>query len=168
MSDQIELQLDQSQLPYSEYLGPIPQEAAQPDITKKAHYTGQKQYRRRSKTSLRRSQGHDTMGRALFQISHSPFSQHIEQADLPCCFNQPTFTIYDGTTNLVEHVSHFNQRMAIHSKNKALMCKIFPSNLGPVVMRRFDSLEEGSIHSFEELTKAFGARFVTCSRVLRP
>ena len=34
-------------------------------------------------------------------------------------------------------------------------------------MRWFDSLEEGSIHSFEELTKAFRARFVTCSWVPR-
>ena len=39
--DQIELQLDQSQLPYSEYLGPILQETAQPDTTKKAHYKEQ-------------------------------------------------------------------------------------------------------------------------------
>ena len=36
--DQIKLQLDWSQLPYSEYLGPVPQEATQPDLTKKAHY----------------------------------------------------------------------------------------------------------------------------------
>ena len=27
---------------------------------------------------------------------------------------------------------------------------------------------EGSIRSFEELTRAFGARFVTCSRVPKP
>ena len=39
--DQIELQLDWSQLPYSEYLSPVPQEAAQPDITKKAYYSHQ-------------------------------------------------------------------------------------------------------------------------------
>ena len=37
-SDQIELQLDRSQLLYSEYLGLILQVAAQPDTTKKAHY----------------------------------------------------------------------------------------------------------------------------------
>ena len=37
-SDQIELQLDRSQLHYSEYLGLILQEVAQPDTTKKAHY----------------------------------------------------------------------------------------------------------------------------------
>jgi len=35
--DQIELQLDQSQLLYSKHLGPVPQEAAQPNIVKKAH-----------------------------------------------------------------------------------------------------------------------------------
>ena len=68
----------------------------------------------------------------------------------------------------MEHVSHFNQRMTIHSKNKALMCKVFPSSLGPTAMRWFDRLEKGSIGSYEELTRAFFARFMTCSRVLRP
>ena len=58
--------------------------------------------------------------------------------------------------------------MAINSKNKALMFKVFPLSLGPVAMRWFNNLEEGSIHSFKELTKASGARFVTCSRVPRP
>ena len=108
------------------------------------------------------------MGKALLQISRSPFSRHIKQAELPRCFNQPTFTIYNGKIDPIKHVSHFNQKMAIHSKNKALMCKVFPLSLGLVAMRWFDSFEEGLIHSFEELTRAFGARFVTCSRVLRP
>ena len=35
-------------------------------------------------------------------------------------------------------------------------------------MRWFDSLKEGSINSFKELTRAFGAHFVTYSRVPRP
>lgn len=48
------------------------------------------------------------------------------------------------------------------------MCKVFPSNLGPVAMKWFDGLEEGSISSFQELTRAFGARFVMCSKVPRP
>ena len=76
--------------------------------------------------------------------------------------------MYNGRTDPVEHVSHFNQRMDVHLKNKALMCKVFPPSLGPVVMRWFDGLEEGSISSFQELTKAFGARFVTCSTIPRP
>ncbi|XP_075663190.1 uncharacterized protein LOC142632722 [Castanea sativa] len=58
--------------------------------------------------------------------------------------------------------------MAVHSNNEALMCKVFPSSLGPVAMRWFDALEEGLVGSFEELTRAFGAWFITCSKVPKP
>ena len=108
------------------------------------------------------------MSKALRQISKSPFTRRFDRANLPQWFTQPTFTIYNGRIDLVEHVSHFNQRMAIHSKNKALLCRVFPSSLGPVAMRWFDNLEKGSINSFQELTRAFKARFVTCSKVPRP
>ncbi|XP_065633847.1 uncharacterized protein LOC136069347 [Quercus suber] len=76
--------------------------------------------------------------------------------------------MYNERTDPVEHVSHFNQRMAVHSKNEPLMCKVFPSNLWSVAMRWFDSLKAGSIDSFKELTQAFGSRFVTCRRAPRP
>ena len=65
-------------------------------------------------------------------------------------------------------MSHFNQRMAVHSRSEALICKVFSSSLEPVAMRWFDDLKEGSISLFKELTRAFGARFVTCSRVSWP
>ena len=68
----------------------------------------------------------------------------------------------------MEHVSHFNQRMDVHFKNEALMCKVFPSSLGPVVMRWFDCLGASSIDSFKELTQVFGSHFITCRRVPRP
>ena len=108
------------------------------------------------------------MSRALNQISKSSFTSRIEGGKLPRCFTQLTFTMYNGRTNHVEHVNHFNQRMAVHSRNKALMCKVFPSSLGPMMMRWFDGLRECSASCFKELTRAFGAHFVTCSRVLRP
>ena len=109
--------------------------------------------------------GNDAMSKALQQISKSAFVRRINKAKLLHRFSQPTFTIYNGMTDLVEHVSHFNQKIAVHASNEALMCKIFLSSLGPVAMRWFDALEEGLIRSFKELTKAFGARFITCSRV---
>ena len=58
--------------------------------------------------------------------------------------------------------------MAIHSKDEALMCKVFPSSLGPVAIRGFNGLRANSIDSFKQLTRAFGARFITCGRVPRP
>ena len=68
----------------------------------------------------------------------------------------------------MEHGSHFSQKMAVHSKDEALMCKIFPSSLGPMAMRWFNGLKANSIDSFKKLTQSFGARFITCSRVPLP
>ena len=124
------------------------------------------EHKNRSSSSKRL--GNDAMSKALKQISKSPFTHKIEQGRLPRRFTPPTFTMYNGHTDPVEHVSHFNQRMAVHSKNETLMCKVFPSNLGPVAMRWFDGLDASSINSFKELTQAFGSHFITCSRVPRP
>ena len=95
-------------------------------------------------------------------------TRKIEGEKLPRRFNQSTFTIYNGQTNLVEHMSHFNQKMAVHSKNEALICKVFLSSPGLVAMRWFDGLRTDSIDFFKELIRAFGSRFITCSRVPRP
>ena len=108
------------------------------------------------------------MSKVLDQISKSPFTGRIEWARLPRRFHQPTFTIYNDRTNPLEHVSQFNQRMAIHSQNEALMCKVFLSSLGPVAMRWFNNLKTTSIDSYKQLTQAFGSRFITNSRVPRP
>ena len=108
------------------------------------------------------------MNKALSQVSKSPFTHRIEAAKLPRCFHQPTFLLYNGRSNLVEHVSQFNQRMAVHLKDEALLCKIFPSSLGPIAMRWFNGLKAISINSFRELIQSFDTRFVTCSRVPRP
>ena len=48
------------------------------------------------------------------------------------------------------------------------MCKIFPSSLGPMVMKWFNGLKANSIDSFKKLTRSFGARFITCSKVPLP
>ncbi|XP_065630258.1 uncharacterized protein LOC136067846 [Quercus suber] len=108
------------------------------------------------------------MSRALDRLSRSPFTRRIEEAVLPRRFQQPTFTVYNDKTDPVEHVSQFNQRMAVHSKNEALMCKVFPSSLGPVAMRWFNGLRTNFVDSYRQLTQAFGSRFVTNSKPPRP
>ena len=70
--------------------------------------------------------------------------------------------------DLVKHVSHLSQKMVVHSKDQALMYKIFPSSLGPMAMRWFNGLKANSINSFKKLTQSFGAQFITYSRVPLP
>ena len=129
----------------------------------------EERYQRRERRSPSpRGLGHDAMSRALDQLSRSPFTHCIEGAALLRRFQQPTFIIYNGNTDPVEHVSQFNQRMAVHSKNDALMCKVFLSNLGLAVMRWFNGLKADSVDSYRQLTQAFSSRFITNSRAPQP
>ena len=125
-------------------------------------------YGKKGKGTSHKGLGNEAMNKALSQVAKSPFTKRIENASLPRRFNQPTFSLYNGRTDPVEHVSHFTQKMAVHSRDEALMCKVFPSSLGPMAMRWFNGLRANSIDSFKKLTQSFGARFITCSRVPLP
>ena len=117
--------------------------------------------KRKQRSPIGKGVGTNVMKKALSQISKSPFTRGIEKAKLPRRFHQPTFTMYNERTNPVEHVSQFKQKMAVHSQDEALLCKVFPSNLGPMPMRWFDGLRTNSISSFKRLTQSF------CSGLLR-
>ena len=125
-------------------------------------------HKRKRRSPSRRGVGTNVMKKALSQISKSPFTRGIEKAKLPRHFHQPTFTIYNGWTDPVEHVSQFKQKMTVHSQDEALMCRVFSSSLGPMSMRWFDGLRTNSINSFKKLTQSFCSRFITCSRVPQP
>ena len=49
--------------------------------------------------------GTNVMKKALNQISKSPFTRGIEKAKLPKRLHQPTFAMYNGCTDPVEHVN---------------------------------------------------------------
>ena len=99
--------------------------------------------------------GTNVMKKALSQISKSPFTRGIEKVKLLRHFHKPTFTMYNGHTDPMEHVSQFKQKMAVHSQDDALLCRVFPSSLGPMPMRWFDGLRTNSINSFKKLNQFF-------------
>ena len=118
-------------------------------------YEEEHPHRKKRRSPFRKGVGADVMKKALSQISKSPFTRWIEKAKLPRRFHQPTFAMYNGQTDSVEQVSQFKQKMAIHSQVEALMCKVFPSSLGPMPMRWFDELKTNSISLFKKLTQSF-------------
>ena len=69
---------------------------------------------RKYESTSSKGSGNDAMKKALDQVSRSPFTNRIEGAKLPRRFNQPAFAIYSGRSDPVEHVSQFNQKMAIY------------------------------------------------------
>ena len=72
-------------------------------------------YKRRRRSPSGSEVGTNVMKKALSQISKSPFTRGIEKAKLPRHFHQPTFAMYNGRTDPVEHVSQFKQKIAVHS-----------------------------------------------------
>ena len=120
--------------------------------------------RRRSPSG--RGVGTNVMKKSLSQFSKSPFTWGIEKAKLPRRFHQPTFAMYNRRTDPVEHVSQFKQKMAVHSQDEALLCRVFPSSLELMPMRWFNGLRMNSIGSFKKFTQSFYSRFITCSRFL--
>ena len=65
-------------------------------------------HRRKNKSPLHKGLGNNAMNETLSQVVKSPFTRNIEGASLPRRFHQPTFALYNGRTDLVEHVSHFS------------------------------------------------------------
>ena len=70
-------------------------------------YEEEHSYKRRRKRSSGRRVGTKVMKKTLSQISKSPFIRGIEKAKLPSRFHQPTFSMYNRRTDLVEHASQF-------------------------------------------------------------
>jgi hypothetical protein len=112
----------------------------------------------------RERRGQETVWKALHQISHSPFLKEIERAPLPRMFSPPNYVTYNGRADPIRHISHFRQSMALHLGDDALMCRMFPSSLGPMSLRWFNRLQHSSIHSWDERAEAFVSRFITNSR----
>ena len=71
-------------------------------------YEEEHHHRRRYKHPHCKGLGNDAMNKALSQVSKSPLTLNIDDASLPRRFHQPTFTIYNGRTDPVKHVSHFS------------------------------------------------------------
>ena len=131
-------------------------------------YDEEHHHRRKYRSPSHKGVGTDVMKKALSQISKSHFTRGIEKAKLPRRFHQPTFAMYNGRTDSMEHVSQFKQKMAVHSQDKALMCRVFPSSLGPMAMRWFNGLRTNFVSSFKKFTQSFCSRFITCSRAPQP
>ena len=99
----------------------------------------------------RRNTTMDAMSQALRRIARSPFSEEIKCTKMLRHFTHLSFTCFNGNTDPVEHVSPYMHLMALYSQNDKLLCKVFPSSLGPTMMRWFNDLRKVSIHNFGEL-----------------
>ena len=68
-------------------------------------YDEERYHRKKCRSPSRKEVGTDVMKKELSQISKSPFTRGIEKAKIPKRFHQPTFIMYNGRIDPVEHIS---------------------------------------------------------------
>ncbi|XP_074314745.1 uncharacterized protein LOC141649981 [Silene latifolia] len=98
----------------------------------------------------------------------SPFVDDIALVGVPKGCVPPAMTLYDGTTDPLDHINHYKQKMmaitATGSLKEACMCKGFGSTLSGAALQWFVSLPNRSITCFADLVNAFHQQFASSRR----
>ena len=61
-------------------------------------------------------------------VNKSPFAEWIIEEPKPKDFGVPSFKQFDGKTDPVDHIFNFQQKMALETRNEAILCKVFSTN----------------------------------------
>ena len=91
----------------------------------------------------------------MTNISRSPFTDEIEQAEPPREFSMPHFTFFKGEEDPEGHLKHYRSAMILYQNNDDLMCKIFATTLQGEAQDWLYTLPPQSIRNFDELSLAF-------------
>ena len=67
-------------------------------------------------------------------VNKSPFTEWIVEELKPKDFIIPSFKQFDGKSDPVDHIFNFQQKMALETRNEAILCKVFSTTLvGPAL-----------------------------------
>ncbi|XP_057720081.1 uncharacterized protein LOC130934537 [Arachis stenosperma] len=91
----------------------------------------------------------------------TPFHHSILEVLLPKHFDKPTDMRYDGTHDPQEHLTAFEARMNLEGVGEEVRCRAFPVTLAGPAILWFNSLPQGSIARFLDISCAFLAQFNT-------
>ncbi|XP_016199904.1 uncharacterized protein LOC107640915 [Arachis ipaensis] len=94
-------------------------------------------------------------------IGATPCHPSILKVRLPRNFDKPMDMRYDGTKDPQEHVTAFEARMNLEGVGDAVRCRAFPVTPAGPAIRWFNTLPQGSITTFADISQKFLARFTT-------
>ena len=97
--------------------------------------------------------------RGMMEDVTSPFTAEILAEEFARDFRLPIMSTYDGKTDPLPHIQHYQMWMKVGRHSSAIMCQAFCLTLSGPAYQWFLKLRPGAIQSFEELQKSFLARF---------
>ncbi|XP_074297349.1 uncharacterized protein LOC141628061 [Silene latifolia] len=95
----------------------------------------------------------------------SPFVDDIALVGVPKGCVPPAIMLYGGTTDPLDHINHYKQKMMVITATvtlkEACMCKGFGSTLSGSALQWFVGLPNKSITSFADLVNVFNQQFAS-------
>ena len=88
-------------------------------------------------------------------VSRSPFTKWMKDEPKPKDFVVPSFKQFDEKSDRVDHSFNFQQKMALETKNEAILRKVFSTTLVGLALAWFRKLPEKSVDSFKDLCTQF-------------
>ncbi|KAL0430756.1 UNVERIFIED_CONTAM: hypothetical protein Sradi_0701600 [Sesamum radiatum] len=86
--------------------------------------------------------------------------------ELPLNCRTPAIAEYDGTTDPIDHLSHFENATLLHRYTDGIKCRVFVTTFARTAQQWFNQLPVGAIGSFQEFPSLFLHQFAS-SRKLR-
>ncbi|KAM1414288.1 hypothetical protein ACFX2I_006085 [Malus domestica] len=97
----------------------------------------------------------------MTNISRSPFTDEINQAEPPRKFSMPHFTSFKEDEDLERHLKHYRSAMVFYWNNDVLMCKIFATTLQGEAQDWFHTLLVRSIQNFDDISLVFTKEYLS-------
>ncbi|KAL2512929.1 Uncharacterized protein Adt_18529 [Abeliophyllum distichum] len=91
-------------------------------------------------------------------IKEEPFTEEVMNVPLPQKFKEPIGE-FDGTTDPIDHIRTFQDRVRLHGWLDAIACRAFPMKLRKDAKEWFDMLPPRSISSFADFVSKFAICF---------
>ncbi|XP_031127682.1 uncharacterized protein LOC116029780 [Ipomoea triloba] len=85
----------------------------------------------------------------------TPFSPDIMEVPLPKDFRLPTIKAYTSTSDLRAHMTRYKATVVMIGASDAIICRAFLSTLDETAQDWFNTIPDGSIQTFAELSKSF-------------
>ena len=87
-------------------------------------------------------------GSSHLRMSLSPLSQEILNVQFSRKFSTLSFEYYCGSSDPMQHLRHYQDKMDVYSYDDGLLCRMFPSSLKGLASDWFYSLKTGTLHTF--------------------
>ncbi|KAK9943337.1 hypothetical protein M0R45_008947 [Rubus argutus] len=93
-----------------------------------------------------------------------PYPDHYDAIPFPKGYQRPTFDKFDGIGSPQEHLAHFYSACGETSQMDAFLVRQFVQSLKGSAFTWYTQLQPGSIHTWDDMQRAFLAQFVSSKK----